>query len=201
MKEGAGGLENRLQLACGSFYYKREWGLKSHSPLKETAWVHACATKKSKDAGGSQYLCPVSTRKWPSTGLTICNRLSLGCGKRGISISKPQSHLLSDKQTSPLPLPAPPSWNTSVTSWRQAGVWWVEQSAVVTGTRHVDRIITECYSNNHHCNGPHLHNIFNCQDNQMRKSTRLLSNRPDTEGLCCGPELLSWPFWASVFHL
>ena len=62
------------------------------------------------EVGSVQYLCPVSTRKWPSTGLTICNRLSLGCGKRGISISKPQSHLLSDKQTSPLPLPAPPSW-------------------------------------------------------------------------------------------
>ena len=37
MKEGAGGLENRLQLACASFYYKKESGLKSHSPLKETA--------------------------------------------------------------------------------------------------------------------------------------------------------------------
>lgn len=100
MKERAGGLENRLQLACGSSHYKRGWGLKSNSPQRNRAWVHTCATKKSEDAGGSQDLCPVSTHKCPSTGLTICNRLSLGCGKKGVSISKPQSHLLSDKQTS-----------------------------------------------------------------------------------------------------
>ena len=60
---------------------------------------------------------------------------------------------------------------TSVTSWRQAGIWWVQQLVAVTGQGYEERIMAEWYSNNYHHNGPHLHKIFNCHDHKMSKST------------------------------
>lgn len=155
-------------------------------------WIRAQMTQPSQRNPLSSLLCnqevwgdprqPASVSclhsQMAKQHLTICNHLSLGRGRRGVSVSEPQSHLLSDKQTSPQPLPTSPSQKlssisiTSGISWWQAGVWWVEQSDVVAGKRHEDRIMTEWYCNNHH-HGPHLHKSFNCQDNKISKSTCL----------------------------
>lgn len=80
--------------------------LKWHSPLQEAPLVQPHATEKSGETPAAPASCPHSQH--PSTGLTMCNRLSLGRGGMGVSVSKPQSALLSDKQTSQ-PLPTPPS--------------------------------------------------------------------------------------------
>lgn len=149
--------------------------LKWHSPLQEAPLVQPHATEKSGETPAAPASCPHSQH--PSTGLTVCNRLSLGRGGMGVSVSKPQSALL-DKQTSQ-PLPTPPSGksccsmssiaSSSATGWWQAGIWCGGQTDAVTGKRHEENIITEGHRNRHHHHSPHLYNILNCHGHKMSK--------------------------------
>lgn len=100
----------------------------------------------------------------------------------GVSICKPQSALLSDKQTSQ-PLPTLPSWEVVMHNKqhfqhfcdRLVTGWKMVCGAIRCCYRKEARreIITEGHSNHHHHKSPPVYNIFNCHDHKMSKPDQL----------------------------
>lgn len=158
---------------------------------------------------GSQHLRPVSTHKWLSTVLSTCNPNSQAWsdGVSRANCSQINKHLLSLCQLHPAGKSQCRISSisiTSVTSWWQAGLWWVEQSDVLPGKRREYKqsgtviiiiIMAPIYIKFIIARITKWAGVPVC----VRQTPR--QNSSSSAFRWCDPEQHSRPFWASVSHL